>query len=209
MPALKINRLVNLHDARYCAAIEIEYVGFALERGSMYKLPEAHVGRIASWLEGPRTVLEFGDDTEAMDDYLAEHTVPTETLFQLNLGVDYPVESMPLDRRIIRLATETPEEMAERADALIALSDDVHLVELAPLNGALSEWQETLDDILAQVFNACLDIDAFGADALDEIAVIPEVVSVRERISGDFPSLDFDAFEQFLESPHFAHSDKL
>lgn len=209
MPALKINRLVNLHDARYCAAIEIEYVGFALERGSMYKLPETHVGRIASWLEGPRTVLEFGEDIEAMDAYLAEHTVPTETLFQLNLGMEYPPDAMPLERRVIRLAADTPSEMAERADALIALADDVHLVELAPQNGKLIEWQDTLDDILSQVFNACLDIDAFGAEALDEIAVVPEVASVRELISGEFPALDFDRFEQFLDSPHFTHGEKL
>ena len=209
MPALKVNSLVNLHDARYCAAIEVEYVGFALERGNLYKLPETHVGRIASWLEGPHTVLEFGTDTEALSDYLAENSVPVETLFQLDLGVAFPAEEIAMARRIIRLAADTPEAMAARTDELLAIADDVHLVELAPTAGQWTDWQATIDDILAQVFNASLDLDAFGLEALDDIAVTPEVASTRELISGDFPALDFDKFEAFLQSPHFAHSEKL
>ena len=43
MLGLKINHLVDLQDARYCASFGADYLVFSLERGHNQKIPEKTV----------------------------------------------------------------------------------------------------------------------------------------------------------------------
>ncbi|RMG26246.1 MAG: hypothetical protein D6730_09475 [Bacteroidetes bacterium] len=58
-PKLKISNLTNLQDARYCAAMGVDYLSFSLERGSTRKLAPNLIWNIVNWLEGPEVVLEL------------------------------------------------------------------------------------------------------------------------------------------------------
>lgn len=58
-----IQALTTLQDARYCAAMGIDYVGFSLERGSARKLPVTLVWNMAQWITGPEIVLHLNADS--------------------------------------------------------------------------------------------------------------------------------------------------
>jgi phosphoribosylanthranilate isomerase len=59
-PKLKLNHIKDLHDARYCAAIGIDLLGFHLEENEEYSIAPKAVAEIMEWLSGPEGVGEFG-----------------------------------------------------------------------------------------------------------------------------------------------------
>ena len=57
---VKAAAVANLTDARYFAAYGVDYLGFALEPGSVGYVGEAAVAEMREWIEGPTLVGEFG-----------------------------------------------------------------------------------------------------------------------------------------------------
>jgi hypothetical protein len=62
VPVLMIERLKNLHDARYCAAVGISMVSFEMASEDPTALTPANVKEIAEWLSGVECVGRFGKD---------------------------------------------------------------------------------------------------------------------------------------------------
>ena len=59
LPKIKVSRISNLQDARYCAAEEVPFLSFSLERGFDRKLSVQTVWNITNWLEGPEIIIEL------------------------------------------------------------------------------------------------------------------------------------------------------
>ena len=59
-PILKISRLTNLHDARYCSAVGIGLISFHLEPNHPDSVSAKDAAEIISWLSGPQYIGEFG-----------------------------------------------------------------------------------------------------------------------------------------------------
>ena len=57
---VKASAVANLTDARYFAALGVDYLGFALEPGARGFVGEAEVAAFREWIEGPALVGEFG-----------------------------------------------------------------------------------------------------------------------------------------------------
>ena len=57
---VKAAAVANLTDARYFAALGVDYLGFALEPGSEGHIGALEVAAFREWIEGPRIVGEFG-----------------------------------------------------------------------------------------------------------------------------------------------------
>jgi len=57
---VKAAAVANLTDARYFAALGVDYLGFALEPSSTGYLGEAAVAAVREWVEGPQFVGECG-----------------------------------------------------------------------------------------------------------------------------------------------------
>ena len=57
---VKAAAVANLTDARYFAAYGVDYLGFALEPGSVGYVGEGTVAEMRGWIEGPAVVGEFG-----------------------------------------------------------------------------------------------------------------------------------------------------
>ena len=57
LPALKISGITDLHDARYCAAVGIGYLGFSIDGPDAVSTEK--LGQIKSWISGPEIVGEF------------------------------------------------------------------------------------------------------------------------------------------------------
>jgi len=57
---VKASNITNLTDARYFSALEVEWLGYNLEKGTETYIEPQNIMAIKEWVEGPKTVGEFG-----------------------------------------------------------------------------------------------------------------------------------------------------
>jgi phosphoribosylanthranilate isomerase len=58
---VKVSGITNLSDARYCAGMSVDLLGFALESNSEKYVSPKEFGEITGWISGLEFVGEFGD----------------------------------------------------------------------------------------------------------------------------------------------------
>jgi hypothetical protein len=214
----KVNAIVSLQDARYCAAQGVQVLSFAQERGSHYYLPPETLGQIIGWLNLPQAVLDYGLDREGAD---AAAAAPPVALGELNpeleliLGIGVPpmphlATAAPLWLRVV---VETDTGWAAAIDTLRAAfvqyenapGGGIRGLELAAnfgysaRNAALHEALAAAHDLRSVLW---LDIDAAN-DPLEAAQLLrPHLcgLSLRTCVSHDLHSLDYDAFEALSEA---------
>ena len=105
---VKINRITNLTDARYCSGMYVDILGFCLEKGSPHFVSPNQFQEITGWISGIDYAAEFAEeDAYTIERALAEYPGITwiesgdlDTLIQLNsLGMKliYRVKLEELD----------------------------------------------------------------------------------------------------------------
>ncbi len=62
---VKASNITNLTDARYFSALEVEWLGYHLEKGAETYIEPQNIIAIKEWVEGPKTVGEFGLQSKA------------------------------------------------------------------------------------------------------------------------------------------------
>lgn len=198
MPQIKLNHLVNLHDARYCASQNVHFMSYDIGRGLDRRLPPKTALEIIKWLEGPTHVLNFGNDLEGHAAFLSEHTLPGNLLFQFdpNTTPD-PAETGP-ERLLRHFSFASPDELANLAPDIDAAADTVAWVELEPL-AAHEAMVELLDGFLLAHTNLILNVDAFGLEVIDRFEIPPNVIAMRKLVEEDFLNLSFDKFEALYD----------
>ncbi len=67
---VKINKVGNLTDARYFAAMGVDYLGFCCNVNTEMYCSTAKIKQIIEWVEGPQFVLEF-DGWQTEEDILS------------------------------------------------------------------------------------------------------------------------------------------
>jgi phosphoribosylanthranilate isomerase len=86
---VKINRITNLTDARYCSGMYVDVLGFSLEEGTPHYVSPSQFQEITGWISGA--------------DYAAEFTESDAYIIERKLA-DYPginwIESNDLDTLI-------------------------------------------------------------------------------------------------------------
>lgn len=65
-PLIKINDVTHLQDARYCAAVGVDIIGFNLTRGDIRKLSPEAIDEMYGWLEIPAVCI--ASDRESLDE---------------------------------------------------------------------------------------------------------------------------------------------
>lgn len=99
-PKLKINDIDNLHDARYCSAVGIAYLGFDLDRQSARFIEPAKVKEMMDWLSGPISVGEFSNEDPLVIQEMAEQAQPA--LISLPLSYLFPIPAEWQEKLIFR-----------------------------------------------------------------------------------------------------------
>ena len=105
-PKLKIRRVKNLHDARYCSAVGISLISFQLEPGNSETVSPKDAAVIISWLSGPAYIGEFGYQTpDEINSVVAQvplayAEVPLDYRPELAARVDLPLIFRPEDPRL-------------------------------------------------------------------------------------------------------------
>ncbi len=71
---VKINRITNLTDARYCSGMYVDILGFSLEVGSPNYLSPSQFQEITGWISGTDYAAEFTDsDAFTIERQLADY----------------------------------------------------------------------------------------------------------------------------------------
>ena len=92
---VKINRITNLTDARYCSGMYVDVLGFSLEEGSPHYVSPSQFQEITGWISGADYAAEFTEsDAYTIERKLADYpginwieSSDLDTLIQLkNLG---------------------------------------------------------------------------------------------------------------------------
>lgn len=73
---VKISNVNNLSDARYCAGMGVDLLGFCLEPGNENFISQEKFNEIAEWISGVEYVGEFDtDDLRLINDKLSKYPV--------------------------------------------------------------------------------------------------------------------------------------
>ncbi|MDA0315029.1 MAG: phosphoribosylanthranilate isomerase [Bacteroidetes bacterium] len=71
---VKINRITNLTDARYCSGMYVDILGFCLEEGSPHYVSPTRFQEITGWISGIDYAAEFTEgDAYTIERLLAEY----------------------------------------------------------------------------------------------------------------------------------------
>jgi phosphoribosylanthranilate isomerase len=123
---VKVNRITNLTDARYCSGMYVDVLGFSLEEGTPHYISPSQFQEITGWISGADYAAEFTDS----DAYIIERRL-----------ADYPginwIESSDLDtlvqlkdlgkELIYRVTMEEIESIFPKIDVLNQQHITLHL----------------------------------------------------------------------------------
>ena len=104
---VKVSTISNLSDARYCAGMGVDLLGFCVVEGQNQYIEPAHFQEIRGWVTGPKIVAEvYGLNDPSKIQSIVEHYKPD----YLEMGVNELalLSSFPLP-------------------VVLAVSDDLHL----------------------------------------------------------------------------------
>ena len=149
---VKINRITNLTDARYCSGMYVDILGFCLEKGSPHFVSPTQFQEITGWISGIDYAAEFAEeDAYTIERTLAEYPGITwiesgdlETLVQLNsLG----------KKLIYRVKIEELDTLLPKTDLLREHEITLHLTSI---NKSLSIDNEFIINTLSSQLNLFL-----------------------------------------------------
>jgi len=120
-----VSSISNLSDARYCAGMGVDYLGFSIDSTSASFIDPSKFKQITGWISGIPLVAECGEvvDKQLVDNYGVE-------FIQLNNFESISI-SAEIQKPIILHADVTPENSDAIRDNI---GDSIHLVSFFVLN---------------------------------------------------------------------------
>lgn len=112
-PVVYVRRITNLSDARYCAGMGVDMLGFVVDPGHEDYVSPSHFQEMIGWIAGPKRVAEIiapdkSDLTEVVHQYapdllhLSLNTVGHLTIPDLPLILEIPAGEWPASRTAVR-----------------------------------------------------------------------------------------------------------
>lgn len=131
---VKINRITNLTDARYCSGMYVDVLGFSLEEGAPNYISPTQFQEITGWIAGIDFAAEFTDsDAYTIERRLADY--PGISWIE-SVDLDALIELKSLGKELIyRLDYEALESLLPR---LSLLNDDQITLHLTSDNKLLT-----------------------------------------------------------------------
>jgi phosphoribosylanthranilate isomerase len=188
---VKASEVNNLSDARYCAGMGVEMLGFCLDENHPKFIELARLREISVWVSGVKTVGEFAGDNVLNINYLSEQL--NLDFIQLN-HIIKPEQIKELKKPVILKLNFNPEHI----DALsVELKKYASLVEfflleseqidsVAGLEPILKEWCSQYKIILGfgiqkEMIEAILSkINPFGLEVIGGHEIKPGLKNFEE-----------------------------
>jgi phosphoribosylanthranilate isomerase len=190
---VKAGNITNLSNARYCAGMGVEIIGFPIEKGSSSSLEISKIKEITGWLSGIKIAVEFmGKDYDK--EYVSE--------IIKELSPDYiqiPLESLEEFRKITSIpfllwTTKIPEAFAIKQEDYVLFSGKISVMDEALLSFcknhntflSCSETdRSTVLEIIKTIHPYGIELKGSneispGLKSFDELSEILEILEVEE-----------------------------
>ncbi len=192
---VKVGDVCNLSDARYCAGMGVELIGFNLDKSSTNYVSLETFTAITGWIEGVEFVAEFEKSSlEEILEMLEEYEV---SFIQINTPslVDELISAEVSHKLILKLSTDTAsfnqtiEAYSDKVSYFILESSDDKLPDLqvhgAPILLESGVNAESLEHILSTLHPAGIALKGSpeirpGYKNFDELADILEALEIED-----------------------------
>ncbi len=155
---VKVSGVTNLSDARYCAGMGVEMIGFGLDENHPKFIELAKLREISVWISGIKVVGEFNGDNLDNVNYLS-HEIPLDFV-QLN-HLPHLKELNHIKNPIILKLDIEKDRLAETEEAMQKYFGNVtfFLLEsfdhsIAELEAVLKKWCENYNIIIGFGINS-------------------------------------------------------
>lgn len=194
---VKINRITNLTDARYCSGMYVDILGFCLEEGSPHYVSPTQFQEITGWISGIDYAAEFSDlDAYSIERLLADY--PSITWIESE-DLDTLVQLAPLGKKLIyRVKIEELDTLLPKIELLREHEITLHLTSI---DKSIAIDTEFIINKLSNQLNLFLGAGITPANA-NSLSELPGLYGFALD-SGDEikPGLrDFDQLAAILES---------
>ena len=90
-----VSRITNLSDARYCAGMGVDMLGYVVDPGHEDYVSLSKYQEMVGWISGPGRVLEITSSAQDLHKLLSEY-VPDTIHIPLDLVYQYDLPELPL-----------------------------------------------------------------------------------------------------------------
>ncbi len=196
-PKLKLNHISSLHDARYCSAVGVEFLGFSLDPSHDFYLAPKSIAEIMEWLSGPVAVGEFGYQSPSEIEQLVEEA----HLNLVSLPIDYPTPTASEITSEILFRSETLSQ--EIVDRISQLAEAFPAAKFEfPANPEESDlWKQLSPSILERSLLQYASPDPIY-DILKKEGVKPLAFSLGDFVEEPDGNLDYESCDDFIEEYH-------
>jgi phosphoribosylanthranilate isomerase len=187
----------NLSDARYCAGMGVDMIGFRLDTGTENYLDASKFREITDWISGVKIVGEFGNMTPAaIRDAVADYKVDYLLVDRIAL-----LEEMKDLRIPMILSARVDKNIDEIITMLNFTASDIDYLLLQSEQESISDHQKTIIGQLSTRFPILL---GFGIDETNASGLVTALGLEGISIAGGQeirPGLkDYDVLADILES---------
>jgi phosphoribosylanthranilate isomerase len=198
---VKASEVNNLSDARYCAGMGVEMLGFCLDENHPKFIELARLREISVWVSGVKTVGEFAGDNVLNINYLAEqlqldyiqlnHTIDLQHIKELKKPVILKLNYNPPDTDSLSQDLRKYAPFVE-----LFLLESEHIDSVEGLEVILKEWcsaykiilgfgvqKEMIEDILQKIKPFGLEVRGGdeikpGLKNFEELAEVLEALEI-------------------------------
>ena len=200
---IKAAAVSNLTDARYFAALGVDYLGFALQPGSQGFVTAEQVEQMQEWIEGPELVAEFSDlpaeEMASLASTLKLHAVQVGPFGKTSEAA--LITGLPILQELI-LGSGIDVDMAQRILDANALHTEAFILDFSrsgmDWDSLLeqSEWMAWLETVCAD-YSIFLDVKA-SPTQIDDILDSLRPVGLQLR-GGDEQAPGLKGFDELDE----------
>ena len=187
----------NLSDARYCAGMGVDLIGFKLDNSLDNSLDESTFKEISNWISGVKIVGEFGKTTkDKIQDILAHSTVDYLLVPEIALLDSYST----FDKTLV-LEIDISQNIDDQLSALNFTSREFDYLLITSVKVRLNEEDKVMINELSNQYPVLLGFginDQNAAGLIDELGLEGISLTGSSEIRPGFK--DYEELADILES---------
>ena len=178
---VKISNVTNLSDARYCAGMMVDVIGFSIDSTSGSYVSEEDFKEITDWVAGVSFAGEFhGADEVSIKETIKKYPVDYVEIDNLGLVEKIGLLGKPL---IVRLSINSEAELDQLKSTLSYLDE---LAEIVLIKSDISQLFDAIDSQIGYYNGNLKLLKGYGVQPDDSLAKYPglELEATEEERPG-------------------------